>query len=119
MFAYENCDAVEDDQFGYVINGIMMSDFVLPCYFQRSMPSKKWDFCGHLKGPVPEMLEGGYLSQFIVGVSGAQQGWTQINAQTAPHAQASARAARTVPSSRKMKRAADRTNWKKSTVTTF
>ncbi len=120
LFAYENCDAVEDDQFGYKINGILMSDFVLPCYFQRSMPSKKWDFCGHLKGPVPEMLEGGYLSQFTVGMPGSQAGWTQINAQTAPNGQhIMNRTTRSVPGARKAKRAIDRSTWKKSTVKTF
>ncbi len=120
LFAFENCDAVEDDQFGYAINSIMMSDFVLPQYFQRSMPATKWDFCGHLKGPVPEMLEGGYLSQFTVGMPGSQAGWTQINAQMAPTGQqVMNRTTRAIPGARKARRAMDRSTWKKSTVSTF
>jgi hypothetical protein len=116
LFAFENCDAVEDDQYGYDINGIKMSDFVLPAYFQRSMPATKWDFCGHLKGPIPEMLPGGYLSQFIIGMPG-QQGWSQIHAQVAPTCQHIInRTTRMTPGSRKMKRGLDRTGWKNSTI---
>ena len=120
LYAYENCDAVEDDSFGYDINGVKMSDFVLPCYFQRSMPSTKWDFCGHLKGPVPEMLSGGYLSQFSVGMPGSQTGWSQINAQKLiGEEHITDRTTRQVPGARKERRAADRSTWQKSTVTMF
>lgn len=121
LYAYENCDAVEDDQYGYDIDGIKMSDFVLPCYFQRSMPSTKWDFCGHLQGPVPTMLTGGYLSQFVVGAPGAQQGWTQIQAQKMATAQTGpCRTTRAIPGGRRQKRyCGDRSTWMKSTVTAF
>lgn len=118
LFAYENCDAVEDDQFGYVIDGIQMSDFVLPIYFQPSIPATKWDFCGHLKGPIPTMLSGGYLSQFTVGLN-SHNGWTQINAQKVLGQNHLDRAVRATPGSRRMKRASDRSTWKTSTVDTF
>ncbi|MDE1830210.1 MAG: hypothetical protein KGI25_07790 [Thaumarchaeota archaeon] len=120
LFAYENCDAVEDDSFGYEVNGVKMSDFVLPCYFQRSMPAKKWDFCGHLTGPVPQMLSGGYLSQFAVGMPGAAPGWTQINAQKLIGEQhVTDRTTRKVLGARRHRRAADRAEWKVSTVDKF
>lgn len=119
LYAFENCDAVEDDSFGYDINGVKLSDFVLPCYFQRSIRATKWDFCGHLKGPVPEMLPGGYLSQFVVGVSGGQQGWSQIHAQVVNEQHRHCRTTRQVPGARRHRRAADRTLWKTSTVNKF
>jgi len=33
-YAYEVCDAVEDDSLGYDINGVRVSDFVYPQYFE-------------------------------------------------------------------------------------
>ena len=122
LYAYENCDSVEDDAYAYNINGVDVSDFVLPIYFQPSIPATKWDFCGHLKGPVPQMLPGGYLSQFAVGLPGQPAGWTQINAQMHVEGESgpqASRLARKMPGARKVKRATDRSAWKKSTVTTF
>ena len=80
MYAFEMCDPVEDDSFGYDINGVKVSDFILPSYFQPRIPTKKWDFCGHLTSGVPSMLIGGYLSQFAVGIDGVASGWSQITA---------------------------------------
>src|ERR1051326_4131337 len=34
FYAYELCDACEDDAFGYEIDGVLMSDFVFPAYFE-------------------------------------------------------------------------------------
>jgi hypothetical protein len=120
LYAFENCDAVEDDKFGYQIDNVLMSDFVLPAYFQRSMPGNKWDFGGHLQGPYPTMLPGGYLSQFPVNIPNAQQGWSQIQAQRMiTEAHGPDRTGRTNPGARKLKRAVDRSTWKTSTVTTF
>lgn len=113
LYAYENCDAVEADELGYDINGVVVSDFVLPCYFQMTMPSQKWDFCGHLKGPIPSMLPGGYLSQFIVGPF-AQNGWTQIHMQMLDE-HAANRADRKVDGARRTRRT-NPSSWKVSTV---
>lgn len=120
LFAYENCDAVEDDSFGYDINGVRVSDFVLPCYFQRSIPATKWDFCGHLKGPIPSMLPGGYLSQFAFGVPGSPPGWSQINAKKLiGEEHVTDRTTRRVLGARRQRRAIDRAEWKKSTTEKF
>lgn len=113
LYAYENCDAVEADELGYEIDGVAMSDFVLPCYFQAAMPATKWDFCGHLTGPVPTMLPGGYLSQFVIGASG-QGGWTQINMQKLNEHKTD-RSIRKLDGSRRNRRAIPST-WKLSTV---
>jgi len=81
LYAFEMCDAVEDDSFGYAIGSVKVSNFVLPAYFQPGIPGNKWDFMGKLPGPVPAMLTGGYLSQFPVNQPGSTSGWTQINAE--------------------------------------
>ena len=104
MYAFEMCDAVEDDQYAYDINGVKVSDFILPSYFQHDIPATKWDFCGHLKGGVPNMLSGGYLSKFVVGKT--TSGWTQITAQKLSEGvEVPSRATRQLPSSRRKKRA--------------
>lgn len=81
LYAYEVCDAVEDDQFGYEISGVLVSDFVLPAYFEPGIVGSavdyKYDFGGHLIAPVPALLKGGYIGSFDVAGS---QGWQQITA---------------------------------------
>jgi hypothetical protein len=81
LYSYEVCDPVEDDQFSYLIDGVQVSDFVLPCYFepQTSAGSGMYDYGGHLASPVPALLTGGYLSQFDIAQG---QGWTQVTAAT-------------------------------------
>jgi len=117
MYAFEMCDAVEDDVFGYQIDGVLVSDFVLPSYFQPEIPAKKWDFRGHLTGPVPAMLHGGYLSKFSVGHKLDQPGWNQITAQKLVEGvEVDSRATRKLSSSRRSKRAKDRSEWKKSNI---
>jgi hypothetical protein len=80
LYALEVCDAVEDDSLGYQINGILVSDFVLPDWFAPSLPSErtKYDFLGHLHGAVPTLLPGGYIGAFSIPNT---KGWTQIVAQ--------------------------------------
>ena len=115
LYAFEMCDAVEDDQFSYNVGGVAVSDFVLPSYFQPSIPATKWDFCGHLTGCVPTMLSGGYLSKFPVGETGQTGGWTQITAQKLIEGvETPSRATRSLPTSRRSKRASNRTEWKNS-----
>lgn len=120
LYAFEMCDAVEDDQYAYVIDNVKVSDFVLPDYFQPRIPAKdgKYDFGGHLHQPVPAMLPGGYLSQFAVGEPGHVNGWTQINAQAVAGLSTS-RAMRTNPGSRRVRRSKDKNEWKLSTVVSF
>lgn len=74
LYALENCDAVEDDSLGYIIDGILVSDFVYPSYFSvqpLEADQNKYDFCGHVTSPL-QILAGGYL-----GVWTFQNGWTQ------------------------------------------
>jgi len=78
FYAYEICDAVEGDEFGYEIDGVKVSNFVTPKYFETFHKGPtQYDFRNLLKKCVPEMLKGGYLS-LLKASSG--KGWTQITA---------------------------------------
>ena len=82
FYAYEVCDAVEGDEFGYPINGIQVSNFVTPAYFETfHKGDTQYDFRRLLKQCIPAMLDGGYLS--LLNTSNGK-GWTQISAQLAP-----------------------------------
>ena len=71
----ELCDAVEDESVAYLKRGVLVTDFVLPAYFQPGSTGP-WDFEGHLKGPAPTLTAGGYLSIYDAGL----RQWTQITA---------------------------------------
>jgi hypothetical protein len=59
LYAYEMCDAVEEEEF--VLDGIAMSDFVYPSYFEsfRAPNSTQFDLLGRVSRPF-EILAGGY-----------------------------------------------------------
>jgi hypothetical protein len=59
LYAYEMCDAVEEDEFA--IDGITMSDFVYPSYFEpfRKPKSTRFDHLDLLTRPF-ELRKGGY-----------------------------------------------------------
>lgn len=59
MFAYEVCDPVEDESFP--INGLNMSNFVLPAFFEPDPLGQtvKFDHMGSLTGPFT-LTTGGY-----------------------------------------------------------
>ncbi len=61
VYAYEIVDPVEESTF--TINGIHMSNFVYPSYFEKSHEpgSVQFDFMQRVKKPF-EILEGGYLT---------------------------------------------------------
>jgi len=71
FWAYEACDAVEQDE--YEIDGIKVSDFVTPHYFEppKVLTGVRLDFLGLVKKPF-EVRPGGYM-QWNRGT-----GWHQI-----------------------------------------
>jgi hypothetical protein len=80
VYAYENCDAVEDEAFGYTIGGVLVSDFVLPAWFNPAAPKgTRLDFCGKVTTPY-QLLKGGYI-----GVLSTSEGWTQETADDVVH----------------------------------
>ena len=62
-WAYEVCDAVEDEEFQ--IDGIYMSDFVYPAYFEafRKRKSTQFDYMKKVTYPF-QLLKGGYSQVF-------------------------------------------------------
>ena len=66
QYAYEVCDAVEEDPF--VVNGLPMSNFVYPSWFEpfRHPRGTKFDHKGTLKEPF-SMTEGGYVIKKVNG----------------------------------------------------
>jgi hypothetical protein len=61
-FLVEVCDPCEDQQFAYTVNGVTVSDFYTPHFFDPvSESSVRYSYTGALKGP-RKILRGGYLS---------------------------------------------------------
>jgi hypothetical protein len=83
FLAGEVCDPIEDDQYGYKIGNILVTDFITPNGFAHAHSQIKIDFQGHARSPFlgPEWRYAKYFDP--------QQGWVQIAGQKA---RASARA---------------------------
>jgi hypothetical protein len=63
-YLVEVCDPSEAAKFGYSVNGILVSDFYTPNYFDPlAAPGVRYSFTGAIEGP-REVLDGGYLSWF-------------------------------------------------------
>ncbi len=61
-FLVEVCDPCEADEFAYSINGVTVSDFYTPHYFDPVIASGvRYSFTGAIKQP-RQVLKGGYLS---------------------------------------------------------
>jgi hypothetical protein len=61
-FLVEVCDPSEDTPYAYRVNGVVVSDFYTPHYFDPvAAPSVRYSFEGAIKAP-REVLKGGYLS---------------------------------------------------------
>ena len=75
LYAYEVCDACEADDFGYEIDGKLMSDFVLPAWFEsfRAPGSTPFDFRNQIDAPL-RLLRGGYIG---VNDISSGLGWAQ------------------------------------------
>ena len=77
FYAYEVCDAVEADELGYKIDDVLVSDFVLPNWFEPGMTKGPFALKSKVKRPFA-LLPGGYIG---VNVGGK---WTQITAENTP-----------------------------------
>lgn len=62
FYPYEMCDPVESDKDGYLINDVLVSNFILPAYFELSNRHGPYDFMKKLSAPFPAMSDGGYLA---------------------------------------------------------
>jgi hypothetical protein len=72
-FLVEVCDPCEDASFGYSINGILLSDFYTPSYFDpQPVGGVRYSFTGSITKP-GQVLKNGYLSW----QDPASKGWFQ------------------------------------------
>jgi len=61
-YLVEVCDPCEADQFAYKINGVKVSDFITPHYYDPAIASDiRYSYTGSIKKP-HQVLEGGYVS---------------------------------------------------------
>lgn len=100
IYALEVCDAVEADNLGYFMDGILVSDFVTPAWFEPTC-ADRLDFKRHLRKQL-ELARGGYISIFDPST-----GWTQITAKGAGGPSI-------IPGSRRQRRKIIREAWRRS-----
>jgi hypothetical protein len=61
-YLVEACDPCEDNSYAYTINGVAVSDFITPHYYDPIVtPGTRYSFTGAIKGP-RQILPGGYIS---------------------------------------------------------
>jgi hypothetical protein len=110
MYAREVCDACEADALGYEIDGVLVTDFVYPAWFQsfRKAKSTRFDHKDHLTKPF-ELATGGYIGAFDIS-SGS--GWHQIQASASKTRYAD----RAPVGSRRERRRTPRDEWLRSTA---
>lgn len=71
IYAFENCDAVENNT--YMIGSTKVSDFVYPAWFYpQSKSSEQFDHLNICTAPF-QIAKGGYI-----GIFDPQKGWTEI-----------------------------------------
>jgi hypothetical protein len=82
LYAYEVCDACEDDSVGYQIDNVPLSDFVYPAWFEsfRAEGSTQFDRMNKIQNPF-QLLVNGYIGIFNVS-SGS--GWQQKTEEKRP-----------------------------------
>jgi hypothetical protein len=112
LYAYEVCDACEADHYGYKIDGVDVSDFVFPAWFEsfRKSHSTQFDQKKHVHKPF-HLLSGGYIGVFDVS-SGS--GWHSLMAEK----EMASVFSRGAVGSRRERRRVLRKNWVQSTVHT-
>lgn len=104
FWAGEVCDPVEDDQYGYKIGNVLVTDFVTPNWFAPAHAQPSIDLKGHAKSAF-EVLSGGYAQKFDF-----KHDWVQV---TGAKALQSARA-KPADGSRRERRARPRSTWRLS-----
>jgi hypothetical protein len=112
LYAYENCDACQSENFGYMIGDQLVSDFCLPAWFDANQFGGvgPFDFKHYIKRPF-ELLAGGYAMCRNLS-TGA--GWNLVTAAAASPAYNT----RPRVGSRRERRKTEYPNWLKSVVKT-
>jgi hypothetical protein len=61
-YLVEACDPCEANKYGYTIQGVLVSDFITPRFYDSiATPGTRYSFSGSLKAP-RQILPGGYIS---------------------------------------------------------
>jgi hypothetical protein len=109
IYAVEVADAVEADPLAYKKGNTMISDFVLPTWFEDFWKTgqTQFDFMNHVNAPL-KLAKGGYISIWTT-----QNGWNQEYAQGDKEA---AKNARPPKGSRRDRRRTPREQWRNSHV---
>jgi hypothetical protein len=72
-YLVEVCDPCEADQFGYQVEGFLVSDFITPYFYDLAKgPGTRYSFTGAIERP-RQLLKGGYISFMNVNTSEMQQ----------------------------------------------
>jgi hypothetical protein len=109
LYPCEICDPCEDEKYGYDIDGVTVSDFVFPSWFQPfSKLGTQFDFQNHIQKAF-QVLPGGFIGVYELG-SGS--GWHQISAQNEPPSYLM----RAQPGSRRERRRIPGQQWMRSAV---
>jgi hypothetical protein len=106
FWAGEVCDPVEDDQYGYNIGNVLVTDFVTPDWFAHKNAQTVMDFKKHANTPF-QVLTGGYAQKFD-----PKQGWIQVTGEKAR----SSKRAEARRGSRRERRARSWKEWQRSVV---
>lgn len=73
-YLVEACDPCEADEFAYSIQGVAVSDFITPHFYDpETTPGTRYSFTGAIKAP-RQLLKGGYISFINL----EQNEWEQI-----------------------------------------
>jgi len=73
-YLVEACDPCEDNSYAYTINGVAVSDFITPHFYDPIVtPGTRYSFTGAIKGP-RQILPGGYISW----VNTVEDEWQQL-----------------------------------------
>jgi hypothetical protein len=105
FWASEICDPVEDDQYGYQIGNILVTDFVTPAWYAFQHASGDIDFKQHAESAF-QVLTAGYAQKFD-----PHSGWQQI---TGVKALQTRRGAQAAIGSRRERRARRQAHWVRS-----
>ncbi len=106
FWAAEVSDTCEADQYGYQVNGILLSDWVYPAWFGGPSDGR-FDYMGHVKHAL-EILPGGYIGAWTPNT-----GWGIRTNKTAD--QKTLVSSRAPVGSRRERRSVPRSQWTRST----
>ena len=97
FWAGEIADPVEADSYGYMVAGVLVTDFVTPNWFGHQHATATIDFRGHAAAPF-EVLSGGYAQKFD-----PSQGWVQVTGSRARKSKMAAHASQGSRRERRMR----------------